>query len=388
MNLLCDLGWHRPAGLPRWNDGYYFSRCGRCGQDLVRTAYQKWHVPRGYRIVWCPEPPAARADIAVHPASEHETPRLPGSGEMDWAASREPEASPAPAPAAEVPLPDCEAATAEESFEPLPAAPAAAEKAFSAGADPTGPARGRLPISEVLDHLKAEEGARDLPPAPASRQPPSASQRAPVAWSDDFMKDDPGDELIIGARADRPAEGPAASGPVGAFPWEEEQGLLPARLFRRARQTVGNFADRVRRREERPPRPASVIGAALAISAAIAFAVIVISPASAPLADPAQNPPEARSDRSVPEAGSQLPVSAPRPLLPEAKQSRAAGIVIAGVLSCRSAPSLRAARIRNLLGGQEVEIVARAGDWLALAERNGQCWAEARFVSARLTGGG
>lgn len=57
MGLLCALGRHRPEPWPRWNAGYYFSRCGRCGRDLVRTTYGSWYVPKGCKIVWETTPP-------------------------------------------------------------------------------------------------------------------------------------------------------------------------------------------------------------------------------------------------------------------------------------------------------------------------------------------
>lgn len=57
MGLLCALGRHRPEPWPRWNAGYYFSRCGRCGRDLVRTTYGSWYVPKGCKIVWQTTPP-------------------------------------------------------------------------------------------------------------------------------------------------------------------------------------------------------------------------------------------------------------------------------------------------------------------------------------------
>ena len=52
MPLLCDLGWHRPRPMARWNEGFYFTTCARCACDLVRTAYGRWGAPRGYRVVW------------------------------------------------------------------------------------------------------------------------------------------------------------------------------------------------------------------------------------------------------------------------------------------------------------------------------------------------
>lgn len=65
MPLLCGLGWHRPARAARWNRGYYFTKCARCGQDMVRTAYGRWHVPRGYRVLWQAQPPANAVSAAL-----------------------------------------------------------------------------------------------------------------------------------------------------------------------------------------------------------------------------------------------------------------------------------------------------------------------------------
>ncbi len=57
-SLRCTLGWHRPQAVVHWNHGYYFTRCRRCRVDLVRTAYSRWEVPRGYRVVWSGKAPA------------------------------------------------------------------------------------------------------------------------------------------------------------------------------------------------------------------------------------------------------------------------------------------------------------------------------------------
>ena len=59
MPFLCSLGFHRPERVARWNEGYYFTRCERCARDLVRLPDGPWFVPRGYRVVWLTEPPAA-----------------------------------------------------------------------------------------------------------------------------------------------------------------------------------------------------------------------------------------------------------------------------------------------------------------------------------------
>lgn len=50
--LLCAIGWHHAAPGGRWNRGYCFSRCVRCGRDMIRGDGGEWRVPSGYRVVW------------------------------------------------------------------------------------------------------------------------------------------------------------------------------------------------------------------------------------------------------------------------------------------------------------------------------------------------
>lgn len=52
MSILCMLGGHEASPTEIYNAGYYFSRCRRCGEDMMRWG-AAWHlVPRGHRIVW------------------------------------------------------------------------------------------------------------------------------------------------------------------------------------------------------------------------------------------------------------------------------------------------------------------------------------------------
>jgi len=60
MAILCTFGRHRPAPDEVWNKGWYFTRCERCGADLVRTGSGKWHVPKGRKVVWKPKSPRGR----------------------------------------------------------------------------------------------------------------------------------------------------------------------------------------------------------------------------------------------------------------------------------------------------------------------------------------
>jgi hypothetical protein len=60
MTILCFLGRHRPAPDPKWNKGWYFTHCQRCGADLVRTGSGRWHVPKGRKVVWKERTPRGR----------------------------------------------------------------------------------------------------------------------------------------------------------------------------------------------------------------------------------------------------------------------------------------------------------------------------------------
>ncbi len=149
--LLCRLGRHRPAHEARWNDGFYFSRCRGCGRDIVRTAFEGWHVPRGFRVVWQERPPAD-SRIAALVAAE------------------------APAAAIEQPADDNQM---------------------------------ELPISEVLRSLDTSEPEPEQPPAPPAEElppapppPPPAAPRGRV-W--DFMEEEGAGATITPAQPTPPA---------------------------------------------------------------------------------------------------------------------------------------------------------------------------------------
>lgn len=52
MSMLCRLGGHEAAEGEVWNQGYYFSRCRRCGRDMIRAGADWQVVPEGHRVVW------------------------------------------------------------------------------------------------------------------------------------------------------------------------------------------------------------------------------------------------------------------------------------------------------------------------------------------------
>jgi hypothetical protein len=53
MSILCRLAGHAVIKKAKWNDGLYFSRCDRCGSDIVRRPQGKWKTPpKNRRVVW------------------------------------------------------------------------------------------------------------------------------------------------------------------------------------------------------------------------------------------------------------------------------------------------------------------------------------------------
>lgn len=52
MTLLCVFLGHKSSSAETWNCGYFFSRCGRCGADMIRSNEAFRPVPRGHRVVW------------------------------------------------------------------------------------------------------------------------------------------------------------------------------------------------------------------------------------------------------------------------------------------------------------------------------------------------
>jgi hypothetical protein len=330
MNLLCSLGRHAPRAAPRWNDGYYFATCRRCGQDIVRTAYKGWHVPRGYRVVWAPTPPQDRPKVALAP----ETPAPVPPSAPEAPAPIEPQAAPAP------PRPD----PGDEGQ----------HDAGAPEASPAGRKRRILPIEAVLARLR-EERATGTEPA-AAPAPPAPSNRP--YW--DFMDEAPQPE----------AASPATPIPTGLRPPHETivEPSRPSKTPRKPwlRQALARQARRLVPREGN--RPWVIAAAAFVMAASIAVLAVTLSPPSRP--EPAE-----------------IPIGETQPLFPAPAPSAATApggdaYVTASVLSCRAAPARQARRVRNLGRGDAVRILAREGEWVSVDRRGAQCWALARFVAS------
>ncbi|HEX8308235.1 MAG TPA: SH3 domain-containing protein [Allosphingosinicella sp.] len=414
MSLLCQLGRHRPRGIPRWNDGLYFATCERCGRDLVRTAFEGWHVPSGYRVVWSDRPPADRPEVGLVPegSGAPSSSNVPAAAEevahasepgatvafpASEAASDPTDPSSAPSPAIEPPEPEPEAAV--EPIVPDDAPPARAP------VPAVGSNKGRLPIQDVLAHLNAEESAnraRQTPPAQGeipARQPepapaePSGRQRRST-W--DFMDDDPLEEDSASGR--ERARVPTAAAGAGAAPSADREaqpvsrkaGGLPEQ-WRRVRSAVHNFWS-----GPAEPRPMLVTGLAAAVAVAVALGLY-----SAGYPAPGSSP-GARGAAAVPRGGPEgsetgekpdpFAASAPHVSPGQAETadrqeavngsaSDEVAYVAASLLVCRSAPVPQAPRVRNLLRGKEVRVLGYDGAWASLAYRGGQCWAQAQYLS-------
>ena len=163
LPLLCALGRHKTDLLVRWNDGYYFTQCRRCGLDLVRTAFSGWTAPKRYRVVWQSEPPAA----------SHEERPVPADAGVQFAADAAPEATASGQERGQVEFPIRDAADGplglsmtEEAFAARPAVEPAEDsftgdsRADRAATGKTASLQGRkdgvggLPIEDVLRNLK------------------------------------------------------------------------------------------------------------------------------------------------------------------------------------------------------------------------------------------
>jgi hypothetical protein len=55
MHWLCSIAMHKALPSNVWNNGYFFSRCYRCGRDMIRPPSGGWkRIPRGMAVVWKP----------------------------------------------------------------------------------------------------------------------------------------------------------------------------------------------------------------------------------------------------------------------------------------------------------------------------------------------
>lgn len=328
--LLCRLGRHRPRATTRWNNGFYFTRCARCGQDLVRTPFGRWQVPRGYRIVWQAHAPANAASAELVRARE---------------------------------APDAEGAR-------------------------------ELPIQEVLRHVQNGDKSGDAPggwtdadvagadaaaaPGPPAAEPPAAdadaggdssfaeldamAQTQPRSRIGDFM-----DEATGGDGWQPPARRylvrPAAPDPDAAGETEEPDAGALARLRARFAARFARAPDADGEDGTSPAVPRGLL-AALAIMLALVLALLALIFF-------------AGQDGAGP-GGFNDSAGRGAPIGPEQGQS---AFVTASVLNCREAPAREAEPVAVMTRGDPVRLLERDGEWVSLVYRGGQCWALYRFFS-------
>jgi hypothetical protein len=334
--FLCALGSHSPAPYARWNGGYYFSKCTRCGRDLVRTGYGRWHEPKGYRVVWQAEPPAGFVSADLVRKGEVPPPIRGGELPIQEVIRHVQNGD----RAGEAPRADLGASVVEQMPEP-------------------GPGPGGEPVQE-----RHQARAAASPEEPA----PLLSRAVPARPIPDFM--DEGTQagawevpsrryLLRSAPADRRPEGEAGSGFDRYFGWLSRLGPRFAAAIAPARgePRVESAAETVPREPGRWRSPWGLI-------AAIALVVLLVLVFWAGRA-------------TGPSAGASSG-AAQGPSLGHGQ----AAFVTAGVLNCRSAPALEAEPVKILVRGDAVRLIARDGEWVSLVQTGGQCWALARYFSA------
>lgn len=160
LPLLCRAGRHRPLRETVWNRGFYFSMCTRCGVDLVRAAGERWHRPRGAKVVWRTAPPANYRQ-----------------GELTSTAGANGLSEPA----------------AVQSASPsatLPASLPARDRRIEL--DPPSPERRHPPLALYPATTERPVNcAMPAPPPPLPKQPPARGSSAQRSAIPDFMGSDP-----------------------------------------------------------------------------------------------------------------------------------------------------------------------------------------------------
>jgi hypothetical protein len=52
MRIICHLAGHEADRGQAYNGGFHFSRCRRCGRDMIRSSGEWRMVPDGHRVAW------------------------------------------------------------------------------------------------------------------------------------------------------------------------------------------------------------------------------------------------------------------------------------------------------------------------------------------------
>ena len=420
MPLLCELGWHRADPLARWNAGYYFTVCDRCGQDLVRTAYGGWQIPRGYRVVWQSKAPeSARAaelipdggldrfagDQMELPIQEVLRQLEAEESAIAEAAARaaaedppetvEPEELPQPVEHVEQVEPAQEAVAAEGDMGPPPIE----ELAQPVAPPPVRARRSRsAPVDALMDDdwfLKEEPAGTAWDEFADEHMEHSAAARA--AAEAGAAEPDDGHEVIadderekVGNRSGKIRFGKEVASVMGS-------GAALFGMFRSRRgeteDASGGLIEDAPEPEVEPvpvaadvePEPAAEEAqeeeraadpgrARVAVTAAASFGVLILIAAVAGTS-------QMRSPSGGPTAGSHQPRTDAELAGPTLPQPLETGFVTASLLNCRTSPAEQARTVRRLRRGEPVQILAVEPAWASVSHRGRQCWASTRYIS-------
>jgi hypothetical protein len=433
MSFLCRLGLHRVSGLPVWNDGFYFSTCKRCGCDLVRTAFERWHAPSGQRVVWSPTPPESRPTVKLTPrqVDSQDVESTPSAKSVETTGIDSlPGADTAAAPSPDSPsigevlsllrqedslaaeggillgstagsAPGTESADrmvsdkpdGEITQAPLIAVPAGNVASSEPAQEPSGPAMPNRDISEEGGLEKAnrtiEEGSSDAVDVPCSAPEAetrlAAEQKGPTpqpTYVDDFMAEPEQLDYHNGFWESEEQNTAVNSQPellLTRPPSPSDEVPQPRQASEHEIGFTGTSRDTSRAHSvERPPfqtflsdRPKTGIVETL-LDRGPYVALVVSSVAMLLLALPRPGVAE-----SSPAAVIQPVAESP----PNTRSEDTSGFVTARLLNCRASPILGARSLRILARGESVQILAREPGWLSIAHRDRQCWVVERYVS-------
>lgn len=432
LPLLCALGRHKTDLLVRWNDGYYFTRCRRCGLDLVRTAFSGWTAPKRYRVVWQAEPPASVEQVGPAPQAEAEPAAV---------------AAPASEPQTDAPPADT-LQDGQVEFpirEPAPAAPVGpsmTDEAFAArpAHDDSGPEStnsdasvphgwqddgGALPIEDVLQSLRAEPEAPDVTPRvnqegeddawvdrrsefaeePRPSAPPSPP-RAKYPVIPDFMDEefpgitwDPSTGRMISDDTDKPQP----SSKETKAGWRDT-------IREKAQAATASGMERLRPRTPTAPAPREAADEPSAqpqpsspatpsrsflerhggLVAATVFGGFVLAAAIVDGrndgSDRIAYRPQLRTQEVEvrPEAQVRSASIAEQRTASVAVRPAAGGndaFVTASLLNCRAVPTNDGETVRRLERGDAVKVLGADPGWVSVSHQGRQCWASSQWIS-------
>jgi hypothetical protein len=370
--LLCQLGWHRPRPIARWNHGYYFSNCRRCGTDLVRTAFGGWQVPKGFRVVWQAEPPADATAVKLQP--------------VEAAAPAQEHALAPPPPVIAQPI--AEAPSPEPAAEPaLADAPLTEEAPSPAAAEPAAEAEHELAIGKLLRHLHDNPPEPDPPseaapvPEPEASEPPRS--RYDPYFIPDFMDDHHGQSAAPPPPPPPPVEPEAPAGPsIGTriLGWS-------AAFAAASRRKVGDLRARIveqRNQTDHAGIDAQYVGTpAVAFLTSLIIIAAIIYFAGRPagedrIAERRPGPAPAVAEAVT----STTPVLAPQRTDPPRGRDLDSAFITASIVNCRAGPAQQAPPVRRIVRGERVDVLALDQNWVSVAYRGGQCWVLARYISS------